>query len=190
MLVNEILARKLRDRRVVTRYAGLTGAPDESGRRTGPARAGNARVRSIEPRDAADRIVSAPAIRGAVGAALLASSAITARQPVSFQSRSNTGAGPIRRTAILSAASSAAALSTMALAATARPNATAVPAGRSPADPRNVPASQSSVDAPGRPRCGSRRLQIGASGRGLADADRLRGTPDPRPDGAAIAWSP
>jgi transposase len=48
MLVNEILARKLRDRRAVARYAGLTGAPDESGHRRrekGLARAGNARVR-------------------------------------------------------------------------------------------------------------------------------------------------
>jgi transposase len=48
MLVNEILARKFRDRRAVARYAGLTGAPDESGRRRrekGLARAGNARVR-------------------------------------------------------------------------------------------------------------------------------------------------
>jgi transposase len=48
MLVNEILARQLRDRRAVARYAGLTGAPDESGRRRrekGLARAGNARVR-------------------------------------------------------------------------------------------------------------------------------------------------
>ena len=46
MLANEILARKLRDRRAVARYAGLTGAPDESGRRRrekGLARAGNAR---------------------------------------------------------------------------------------------------------------------------------------------------
>ena len=31
MLVHEILSRKLRDRRAVARYAGLTGAPDESG---------------------------------------------------------------------------------------------------------------------------------------------------------------
>ena len=48
MLVNEVLARNLRDRRAVARYAGLTGAPDESGRRRrekGLARAGNARVR-------------------------------------------------------------------------------------------------------------------------------------------------
>lgn len=48
MLVNEILSRHLRDRRAVARYAGLTGAPDESGRRRrekGLARAGNARVR-------------------------------------------------------------------------------------------------------------------------------------------------
>src|SRR5215831_14027902 len=31
MLVHEVLARNLRDRRAVARYAGLTGAPDESG---------------------------------------------------------------------------------------------------------------------------------------------------------------
>ena len=30
MLVNEVLSRPLRDRRAVARYAGLTGAPDES----------------------------------------------------------------------------------------------------------------------------------------------------------------
>jgi transposase len=37
----------MRDRRAVARYAGLTGAPDESGarREQGLARAGNARVR-------------------------------------------------------------------------------------------------------------------------------------------------
>jgi transposase len=48
MLVHEILSRNLRDRRAVARYAGLTGAPDESGARRpekGLARAGNARVR-------------------------------------------------------------------------------------------------------------------------------------------------
>jgi hypothetical protein len=48
ILVNEVLARQLRDRRAVARYASLTGAPDESGRRrreNGLARAGNARVR-------------------------------------------------------------------------------------------------------------------------------------------------
>jgi transposase len=48
MLVHEILCRQLRDRRAVARYAGLTGAPDESGKRRrekGLARAGNARVR-------------------------------------------------------------------------------------------------------------------------------------------------
>src|ERR671910_3467726 len=33
MLVNEILSRHLRDRRAVARYAGLTGSPEESGRR-------------------------------------------------------------------------------------------------------------------------------------------------------------
>src|SRR4029077_14956044 len=32
MLVHEILSRQLRDRRAVARYAGLTGAPDESGK--------------------------------------------------------------------------------------------------------------------------------------------------------------
>jgi transposase len=47
MLVHEVLSRPLRDRRAVARYAGLTGAPDESGaqrREQGLARAGNARV--------------------------------------------------------------------------------------------------------------------------------------------------
>lgn len=50
ILVHEVLARDLRDRRAVARYAGLTGAPDESGKRRrekGLARAGNARVRRI-----------------------------------------------------------------------------------------------------------------------------------------------
>jgi transposase len=56
LLAHEILSRTLRDRRAVARYAGLTGAPDESGtrrREKGLARpapgseqgAGNARVR-------------------------------------------------------------------------------------------------------------------------------------------------
>lgn len=48
VLVHEILTRNLRDRRALARYAGLTGAPDESGQRRrekGLARAGNARVR-------------------------------------------------------------------------------------------------------------------------------------------------
>jgi len=48
MLVHEILSRQLRDRRAVARYAGLAGAPDESGnkrREKGLAKAGNARVR-------------------------------------------------------------------------------------------------------------------------------------------------
>jgi len=43
-----VFSRALRDRRAVARYAGLTGAPDESGkkrREKGLARAGNARVR-------------------------------------------------------------------------------------------------------------------------------------------------
>ena len=48
MLVQEVLSRNMRDRRAVARYAGLTGSPDESGRRCrekGLARSGNARVR-------------------------------------------------------------------------------------------------------------------------------------------------
>jgi transposase len=48
MLVVEVFSRNLPDRRAVARYAGLTGAPDESGskrREKGLAKAGNARVR-------------------------------------------------------------------------------------------------------------------------------------------------
>jgi transposase len=48
MLVHEVLSRNLRDRKAVARFAGLTGAPDESGakrREQGLAKAGNARVR-------------------------------------------------------------------------------------------------------------------------------------------------
>src|SRR5437763_1556890 len=48
MLVHEVLSRRLRDRKAVARYAGLTGAPDESGakrREKGLAKTGNARVR-------------------------------------------------------------------------------------------------------------------------------------------------
>ncbi len=48
MLVHEVFSRPLRDRRAVARYAGLTGAPDESGqkrRERGLAKAGNPRVR-------------------------------------------------------------------------------------------------------------------------------------------------
>jgi transposase len=48
LLVHEVLARNLRDRRAVARFAGLTGAPDESGKRRrekGLAKAGSARVR-------------------------------------------------------------------------------------------------------------------------------------------------
>jgi transposase len=49
MLVNEVFSRQFRDRKAVARYAGLTGSPDESGKRRrekGLARAGNARVRT------------------------------------------------------------------------------------------------------------------------------------------------
>ena len=48
MLAHEAFSRRLRDRKAVARYAGLTGSPDESGarrRENGLARAGNARVR-------------------------------------------------------------------------------------------------------------------------------------------------
>jgi transposase len=48
MLVQEVLSRNLRDRRAVARYGGLTGSPDESGkkrREKGLAKSGNARVR-------------------------------------------------------------------------------------------------------------------------------------------------
>jgi transposase len=47
-LTHEVFCRSLRDERAVSRYGGLTGAPDESGskrREQGLARAGNARVR-------------------------------------------------------------------------------------------------------------------------------------------------
>jgi transposase len=47
-LVREVLYRNLRDRRAVARYAGLTGSPDESGkkrREQGLAKAGNGRIR-------------------------------------------------------------------------------------------------------------------------------------------------
>ena len=48
MLANEVFSRDLRDQRAVARYAGLTGSPDESGRKRrekGLTRSGNARVR-------------------------------------------------------------------------------------------------------------------------------------------------
>jgi transposase len=48
LLVGEVFSRRLRDRRALARYAGLTGSPDESGarrREKGLAKSGNARVR-------------------------------------------------------------------------------------------------------------------------------------------------
>jgi len=48
MLVTEVLSRDIPNRRALARYGGLTGAPDESGKRRrekGLSRAGNARVR-------------------------------------------------------------------------------------------------------------------------------------------------
>ena len=50
LLVREVLSRPLRDRRAVARYVGLTGSPDESGKRRreqGLAKAGNGRVRHV-----------------------------------------------------------------------------------------------------------------------------------------------
>ena len=47
-LVREVFSREIRDRKALARYAGLTGAPDESDqkrRERGLAKAGNARVR-------------------------------------------------------------------------------------------------------------------------------------------------
>src|SRR5260370_31501205 len=47
MLVHEVLSRNMRDRRAVARYAGLTGSPDESGRKRreqGLAPSGHARL--------------------------------------------------------------------------------------------------------------------------------------------------
>jgi transposase len=49
-LVREVLYRDLRDRRALARYAGITGSPDESGkkrREQGLAKAGNGRVRRM-----------------------------------------------------------------------------------------------------------------------------------------------
>lgn len=49
MLVGEVLSRDIPHRRALARYGGLTGSPDESGKRRrekGLARAGNARVRT------------------------------------------------------------------------------------------------------------------------------------------------
>jgi transposase len=51
MLVAEVFSRHFRDRRAVARYAGLTGSPDESGKRRrekGLARAGNVRTGMIQ----------------------------------------------------------------------------------------------------------------------------------------------
>ena len=50
MLVNEVLSRNLRDRRAVARYAGLTGSPDESGRKRREKRTCQGRQRPSTPR--------------------------------------------------------------------------------------------------------------------------------------------
>jgi hypothetical protein len=50
MLMQEVLSGSMGDRRAIARYAGLTGAPDESGRKRrekGLTRSGSARVRRI-----------------------------------------------------------------------------------------------------------------------------------------------
>ena len=59
MLVNEVLSRPMRDRRAVAPYAGLTGAPDESGakrREQGLAKAGNARDGARRPPECVGRM--------------------------------------------------------------------------------------------------------------------------------------
>ena len=71
MLVHEVFSREIRDRRALASYAGLNGAPDESGQRRrerGPAKAGNACVRrgmmtrlgasGAPERQSAERVVS------------------------------------------------------------------------------------------------------------------------------------
>jgi len=50
MLVQEVLSRNMRDRRAIARYAGLTGSPDESGKKTPGERAGPFRQRSSSTR--------------------------------------------------------------------------------------------------------------------------------------------
>ena len=55
MLAQEVFSREIRDRRALARYAGLTGAPDESGQRRrerGLAKAGKPRA----PRDDRTRL--------------------------------------------------------------------------------------------------------------------------------------
>jgi transposase len=52
MLVHEVLSRPIRDRRAVAHYAGLTGAPDESGaqrREQGLARAATQGIQALNP---------------------------------------------------------------------------------------------------------------------------------------------
>src|SRR5258708_22618884 len=58
MLVHEVLSRKLRDRRAVARYAGLTGAPDEERQQTAGERAGQGGQRTSTGRD--DSVCLAP----------------------------------------------------------------------------------------------------------------------------------
>src|SRR5258705_2023568 len=70
MLVQEVLARNMRDRRAIARYAGLTGSLDESGtkrREKGLARSGNARVRRHDPIGVAISHLSEEQHLGAVG---------------------------------------------------------------------------------------------------------------------------
>src|SRR4051794_34654055 len=55
MLVRGVLSRELRDRRAVARYAGLTGSPDESGRRRGEG-PGQGGQRPRAPRHGAARL--------------------------------------------------------------------------------------------------------------------------------------
>ncbi|MGV7219850.1 hypothetical protein SO180_42300, partial [Bradyrhizobium sp. UFLA05-112] len=57
MLVHEALSRNLRDRRAVARYAGLTGAPDESGKRRRAGQPGIARDSSAITQIARQRLM-------------------------------------------------------------------------------------------------------------------------------------
>jgi transposase len=50
LLVHEVLSRRMRDRKTVARYAGLTSAPDESGAKAAGTRARQSRQRSGPPR--------------------------------------------------------------------------------------------------------------------------------------------
>ena len=56
MLVHEILSRNLRDQRAVARYAGLTGSPDESGKKSREKGLGQSRQRPCATRHDPTRV--------------------------------------------------------------------------------------------------------------------------------------